>query len=88
MNSIDALCTGASEGAMLSINVMAMLIAFVAVVAMANALFVWPQHEAGIADAVTLKQVLGWLNAPFAWLMGIPWKDCGYIGQVLGERVC
>ncbi len=87
VNSIDALCTGASEGAMLSINVMAMLIAFVVVVAMADALFVWPQHAAGIADAVTLKQVLGWANAPFAWLMGIPWKDCGYIGQVLGERV-
>ncbi len=87
MNSIDALCTGASEGAMLSINVMAMLIAFVAVVAMADALFVWPQHALGIADAVTIKQLLGWLNAPFAWLMGIPWKDCGFIGQVLGERV-
>ncbi len=86
-NSIDALCSGASEGGMLSLNVMAMLVAFVALVAMANALFVWPQHALGMAEAVTLKQVLGWLNAPFAWLMGVPWKDCGYIGQILGERV-
>ena len=87
VNSIDALCTGASEGAMLSINVMAMLIAFVAVVAMAGALFEWPQHALGIAQAVSLKQVLGWANAPFAWLMGIPAKDCAFVGQVLGERV-
>ena len=87
MNSIDALCTGAGEGVMLSINVMAMLIAFTAVVAMFNALFVWPQTAFGAADPVTIKQLLGWLNAPFAWLMGIPWKDCAVIGQVLGQRV-
>ena len=86
-NSIDALCSGAGEGAMLSINVMAMLIAFTAVVALANALFVWPQTALGAADPVTIKQALGWLNAPFAWLMGVPWKDCGFIGQVLGQRV-
>ena len=72
---------------MLSINVMAMLIAFVAVVAMANALFVWPQTALHVAEPVTIKQALGWLNAPFAWLMGVPWKDCAVIGQVLGERV-
>jgi CNT family concentrative nucleoside transporter len=87
MNSIDALCTGASEGVMLSINVMGMLVAFTAVVALLGALFVWPQHALGIAEPVTIKQALGWLNAPFAWLMGIPAKDCGVIGQVLGERV-
>ncbi len=86
-NSIDALCTGAGEGAMLSINVMAMLIAFTAVVALADALFIWPQTALHVADPVKIKQVLGWLNAPFAWLMGVPWKDCAVIGQVLGERV-
>ena len=86
-NSIDALCTGAGEGAMLSINVMAMLIAFTAVVALANALFIWPQTSLGMADPVTIKQTLGWLNAPFAWLMGVPWKDCAVVGQVLGERI-
>ena len=87
MNSIDALCTGAGEGLMMSLNIMAMLIAFVAVVALANALVVWPQTALGAVDPITIKQALGWVNAPFAWLMGIPWKDCGVIGQVLGERV-
>lgn len=87
MNSIDAVCTGASEGVMLSINVMGMLIAFVALVALASALFIWPQTALGLQSPITLDQVLGWLNAPFAWLMGVPWKDCNVVGQVLGKRI-
>ena len=87
MNSIDAICTGASEGVMLSINVMGMLIAFVALVALASALFLWPQTALGVQSPISLDQVLGWLNAPFAWLMGIPWQDCNVIGQVLGKRI-
>ncbi|HEX4640605.1 MAG TPA: nucleoside transporter C-terminal domain-containing protein [Chthoniobacterales bacterium] len=86
-NSVDALCSGASEGVMLSINVMAMLVAFVALVALANGLIVWPQQAAGINTPITIQQVLGWLNAPFAWLMGIPWQDCPLIGRILGERI-
>lgn len=86
-NGIDALCRGASEGMTLSVNVMAMLIAFVAVVAMANYLFGLPQRGLGLVHPVTLQQVFGWINAPFAWLMGVPWKDCMLVGQVLGERI-
>src|SRR6266576_2255899 len=86
-NSLDALCTGASEGVMLSINVMGMLIAFVAVVALLNGLIVWPQNALGIAAPFTIQQMLGWANAPFAWLMGVPWNDCPFIGQILGERI-
>jgi len=86
-NSIDALCTGASEGVMLAINVIGMLLAFVAVVALVNALVSWPQHALGVGTPVTLQQFFGWLNAPFAWLLGVPAKDCGFIGQILGERV-
>ena len=87
INSIDALCQGASEGVMLSINVMGMLIAFVAMVALLNALFGGAQHGLGVIAPVTLQQLLGWVNAPFAWLMGVPAKDCGVIGQMLGERI-
>ena len=36
---------------------------------------------------LTLQELVGWLNAPFAWLMGIRWKDCPLIGQILGERI-
>jgi CNT family concentrative nucleoside transporter len=87
LNSYDAICVGASEGVMLSITVMAMLIAFVALVALLNALFVWPQQKLGMHSPVTIQQVLGWMNAPFAFLMGVPSRDCPFIGQILGERV-
>ncbi len=87
-NGIDAICRGASEGMALSLNVMGMLIAFVAVVAMANYLISLPQTELfGAKNPVTLQNLFGWVNAPFAWLMGVPGKDCVAVGQVLGERV-
>ncbi len=87
VNGFDALCRGASEGMMLAMNVIAMLVAFVAVVALVNGVLAWPQHLAGIADPVTLQTLFGWLNWPFAWLMGIPAEDCSKIGQILGERI-
>jgi concentrative nucleoside transporter, CNT family len=87
VNSVDALCRGASDGMMLSINVIAMLIAFIALVAMVNFLLVWPQQQFNVVNPVTLQAILGWLNAPFAWLMGVPMHDCATIGGVLGERI-
>lgn len=87
VNSIDALCRGASEGMMLSINIIAMLIAFVAVVALANFLLALPQTLFSVAEPVTFQKIFGWINAPFAWLMGIPARDCLAVGQVLGERI-
>jgi concentrative nucleoside transporter, CNT family len=86
-NSIDALCRGASEGVSLAINVMAMLIAFVAIVALANFLLTRLQGAFGIAAPVNLQAIFGWINAPFAWLMGVPLKDCVVIGGILGERI-
>jgi CNT family concentrative nucleoside transporter len=87
VNSVDALCRGASDGMSLSINVIAMLIAFVALVALVNFLLVWPQQRLGAVEPVTLQVLLGWINAPFAWLMGIPAQDVTAVGGVLGERI-
>jgi CNT family concentrative nucleoside transporter len=64
-----------------------MLIAFVAVVALANLLLAWPQRQLGVEEPLTLERMLGWINAPFAWLMGVPPQDCVAIGGVLGERI-
>ena len=64
-----------------------MLVAFVAVVALANFLFGLVQRPLGLAEPVRLQTVVGWLHAPLAWLMGIPWKDCGTVGEILGERI-
>lgn len=86
-NGLDALCRGASDGMMLAINVMAMLIAFVAVVALANYLLSLGLRPFGIHAAAPLQTFFGWINAPFAWLMGVPGRDCVAIGGVLGERI-
>lgn len=86
-NGIEALCRGASDGVMLAINVMAMLIAFVAVVALANLSLGWLQSLFSVTRPVTLENLVGWINAPFAWLIGIPTKDCVMVGQILGERI-
>lgn len=87
VNGIDAICIGASDGMKLAINVMAMLIAFVALVALANDLLASLLALGGVENAKPLQTLLGWINAPFAWLMGIPWKDCLGIGAILGERI-
>ena len=84
-NSLDALCQGAADGMRLSINVIAMLIAFIAVVHLANAILAWVISPMGWS--VTIQQVIGWLNVPFAWLMSVPLEECVPVGKVLGERV-
>jgi CNT family concentrative nucleoside transporter len=87
-NSIDALCCGATEGVMMALNVLGMLIAFVAVVAMANYIGAYVLRKIFDIHTTTPLQILfGWVNSPFAWFLGIPWKDCFTAGQILGERV-
>jgi CNT family concentrative nucleoside transporter len=86
-NSIDAICRGAGDGFHLALNIIAMLIAFIAIIALANYVAGWPQTHLGVKNPVTLQMVFGWINAPFAFLMGIPSQDCVNIGQILGERI-
>jgi len=46
-----------------------------------------PQHALGVQQPIRLQTLFGWLNAPFAWLMGIESKDCVRVGAILGERI-
>ncbi|HSY18571.1 MAG TPA: nucleoside transporter C-terminal domain-containing protein [Candidatus Acidoferrales bacterium] len=86
-NSIDALCRGAGDGFHLALNVIAMLIGFIAIISLANYVFGFVQTHVGIAHALTLQNIFGYINAPFAWLMGVPAQDCLSVGQILGERI-
>lgn len=86
-NAIDALCRGAQDGLRLAVNVMAMILTFVAVVALVNYVLQWPQIRFGVAEPVTLQQLMGWINTPFAWMIGIPTEHCHLVGQILGERI-
>jgi CNT family concentrative nucleoside transporter len=140
-NVIDAAARGASEGLMLALNVAAMLLAFVSLIAMFNFLFALPsylQHAGALADyvealgtagvtiptelaaacgtpdavdiadaagcvgqlseafpetaapplwaVITLERIFGWLFAPLALIMGVPWNDCTQVGELLGTK--
>ena len=86
-NGLDAICVGTSDGLKLALNVAAILIAFTALVALANAILAYLVSHIGWNTSRPLQEVLGYLNAPFALLMGVPPRDAVAIGQILGERV-
>ena len=88
-NLIEAAAAGATAGMKLAINVAAMLIAFLAIIAMMNGLSGWAGSWFGFEDAQrwTLEKGLGWLFWPLAYLMGIPADDCGAAGQLLGTKM-
>lgn len=88
-NVLEAAAEGASAGMKLALNVAAMLIAFVALVAMLNSLVGWVGGFAGYTGdaAWTLQRGFGYLFAPLAWLMGIEWGDCLTSGAMLGEKM-
>ena len=88
INVIDAAARGANEGLYLALNVGAMLIAFMALIALANGLLVWLHGFPFLGWLPeTLQQYFGWIFAPIAWLMGVPWKDAASVGHLLGTRM-
>jgi len=90
-NFLGALSRGTSDGLHLAINVAAMLISFLAMLALVNYLFGGAHNwlaARGIAWFPTsLQQIFGWVFAPVAWIIGIPWHDCTNIGNLLGLRM-
>jgi CNT family concentrative nucleoside transporter len=88
VNLIDAAARGANEGLFLALNVGAMLIAFIALIALSNGLLAWLHGFAFLGWLPeTLQQFFGWIFAPIAWLMGVPWKDAPSVGYLLGTRM-
>jgi concentrative nucleoside transporter, CNT family len=88
VNVIDAAARGAGDGLQLSLNIAAMLIAFLALIAMINGLFGWAQGLPGMGWLPdSLQALFGILFAPIAWLLGIAWSDATAIGNLLGTRL-
>lgn len=97
-NVIDAAARGAGEGLTLALNVAAMLLAFIAIVALFNALLAWVGDVTTITaglrsmgalaadQRLTLEILLGWLLAPLAWVMGVPWNESVQVGSLLGVK--
>ena len=85
VNIIDAAARGTGEGLHLALNVAAMLIAFLALIALLNAVLGIVPLWGG--QRLSLQWILGHIAAPLAWLMGVPWKDCLPVGNLLGTRL-
>jgi len=85
VNVVDAASRGTGEGLHLMLNVIAMLISFIAIVALVNGLFGWVHGFAAWFPA-SLQTVLGWIGRPIAWAMGVSWHDSAAVGSLLGER--
>ena len=79
VNVIDAAGRGTSEGLALALNVGAMLISFLALIALVNAAL-------GLVG-LSMQQIFGWVFAPLAWSMGVPWQDAFTVGNLLGTRM-
>jgi len=84
-NFVEAATRGASEGLSLALNVAAMLIAFIALVYLANGFLGFVGSFFGLQ--VTLQSIFGWLFAPVAWLLGAPVNEITQLGRLLGEKV-
>lgn len=85
-NVIDAAATGASEGLSLALNVGAMLLAFIALIAFINSIIAWLGGLLG-ADFLSLGWILGRVFSPLAYLMGIPAQDIIKSGELIGQKV-
>lgn len=83
-NSMDAIAHGTVEGLRLLLNIIAMLIVFVALVHLANQLI--GLMPSGSDTPLSLQGILGWLMAPIVWLMGIPWSEASSAGSLMGIK--
>ncbi|WP_397547046.1 NupC/NupG family nucleoside CNT transporter [Rhodothermus marinus] len=84
-NVIDAAAAGASDGLKLALNVGAMLIAFIALIAMLNYFLGWAGGLVGVE--LSMERLFGWTLAPVAWLIGVPWSDAAQFGALVGTKL-
>ena len=90
-NALGAIARGTIDGLHLALNVGAMLITFIALIYLVDGIFGGVHnglaHFGWTRFPTSLEQVLGWLFAPIAWVIGIPWHDCPAVGNLLGLRM-
>ncbi|MBZ5876412.1 MULTISPECIES: NupC/NupG family nucleoside CNT transporter [Chromohalobacter] len=85
-NVLDAAATGATSGMMLAANVGAMLLAFIGLIALLNGILGGVGGWFGM-ESLSLEMILGWLFAPLAFLLGIPWSEATLAGSFIGQKI-
>jgi concentrative nucleoside transporter, CNT family len=86
VNVIDAAGRGTAEGLQLAMNVGAMLISFVAMIFLLNGVLGAIGNAIGV-PGLSMQMIFGWVLAPVAWSLGVPWRDAAAIGNLLGTRM-
>ena len=86
VNPIDAAASGAADGLKLALNVGAMLIAFLALLALVNGALGVAGRAAGLPQ-LSLEWLFSYAFAPVVWLLGLPWAECGQVGVLLGKKI-
>lgn len=90
-NIIDAAAGGAADGLKLALNIGAMLLAFIALIAMVNWPLTWIGEVTGLASwlgkPTDLATIFGYLLAPIAWIIGVPWEDANTVGSLIGQKI-
>ncbi len=88
VNVIDAAARGAGDGLHLALNIAAMLIAFLGLIALINGILGWV-HGLPMLGWIpgSMQQILSLIFAPIAWALGVKWNDCATIGNLLGTRL-
>jgi concentrative nucleoside transporter, CNT family len=87
VNVVDAAGRGTVEGLHLAMNVVAMLISFIALIALLNAVLGWIGMHTPLPDDLSLQKIFGLVFAPIAWSLGVSWKDAFTVGNLLGTRM-
>ena len=85
-NLLGAIARGTTDGLHMALNIAAMLIAFLALIALADGILGGIHHWLAWFPE-SLEKIFGTLFAPVAWVIGVPWHDCGLIGTLLGTRM-
>jgi CNT family concentrative nucleoside transporter len=90
-NVIDAAASGAADGLRLALNIGAMLLAFIALIALVDGPLTWIGEITGLASLLgqptNLATLLGFVLAPLAWVIGVPWQDATVVGGLIGQKV-
>jgi CNT family concentrative nucleoside transporter len=90
-NVIDAAAAGAADGLRLALNIAAMLLAFIALIALINWPLTWLGDVTGLSTLLgrptDLAGILGYVLAPIAWVIGVPWADANTVGSLIGQKI-
>jgi CNT family concentrative nucleoside transporter len=86
VNVVDAAASGALNGLQMAAAIAAMLMAFIALIALANGLLGWAGGLVGLPD-VTLEGMLGTVFKPLAWVLGVPWDEASLAGSLIGQKI-